>query len=437
MFSVSGLRGIVNRDINEAVVEYYARAFAKFTGAEKTVIGRDTRGSGFRFCKAAVRGVSSYGSNVIDLGIVPTPTVLLMVRKLKADCGIVITASHNPEKWNALKFVTERGQFMNQDEFKRFARLIDSSKNNDMVKRRTQISQYGEAINDHINSIYRKLNKPKLGLKVGVDAVNGAAARALPQLCEKLGCQVVRINCRYHSVFPRGPEPVPDNLRGLSSLIRRRHLDIGLACDPDGDRLATIDEFGQPVSEEMTLVLATDYVLTLRKGTVVTNLSTTALMDYVAARHHQFLYRTRVGEGNVVAKMMKEKSVIGGEGNGGVIYPVMNFGRDALVAAALILTMLKRSGKSLHEHVTGYPSMYMIKKRIKMKDLSFDRKLKMIEKEIPGKINRQDGLRITGSNFWVHVRPSQTEPLVRIIGEASDRRKINNVIRRIGSLIKK
>ncbi|OGC41724.1 hypothetical protein A2Y85_04625 [candidate division WOR-3 bacterium RBG_13_43_14] len=361
--------------------------------------------------------------------------MLFMVRKLEADCGIIITASHNPEQWNALKFATGRGQFINQKEFRRFSGFLARFQD-DEKKYPKQIVVYDNAIDVHIALIRRKMNKPVLDLKVGVDAVNGAAARALPLLCESLGCEVVRVNCRFSPKFPRGPEPVPENLSKLAEIVQRRHLDIGLACDPDGDRLAVVDELGRPVIEEKTLVLAADFVLRSKKGSIVVNLSTTALMEHIAAKYHQPLYRTAVGEGNVVARMLKENAVIGGEGNGGVIYPAINFGRDALAAAALILMMLKRSGKPLSTLLNNYPAFYMIKKKLKMSAAVFIQKISKLERKIPGRINRQDGLRFINRNYWVHIRPSQTEPLVRIIGESSDQQEIIKVIRTIVKIIK-
>jgi phosphomannomutase len=358
-----------------------------------------------------------------------------MVRKFKADCGIIITASHNPEKWNALKFVTRRGQFMNQDEFRRFSRLLTRGKRK-VLQYPQRVSQYSKAIDDHVQFIYQTLKRPKISLKVGIDAVNGAASRALPLLCRKLGCKVVPINCRYSPRFPRGPEPISKNLKKLSALVRRRRLDLGFACDPDGDRLAFIDESGRPISEEMTIVLAADFVLGINKGPVVVNLSTTSLIEYVAALHNQSIYRTKVGEGNVVARMLKEKAIIGGEGNGGVIYPAVNYGRDALAAAGLILAVLQSSGRPLSEHLARYPSICMVKKKIKVSGLNFKNKIERITREIPGRINRQDGLRISNTDYWIHMRPSQTEPVVRIIGESSDRQKIKDAVRKVVQIIK-
>ncbi len=434
MFSVSGLRGVVDRDINESIVRFYSAGFVEFTRAKKIVIGRDTRASGSRFRRAVIAGAGSE-SDIIDLGIVPTPTVLFMVRKLRADCGIVITASHNPEQWNALKFVTRRGRFIDQNEFRRFSRFLTRDRI-DAPRPRRRILQYRGAIEEHISDIYLKLHKPRFGFRVGVDAVNGAASRALPLLCEELGCKVIRMNCRYSPKFPRGPEPIRENLDGLASVVRRKRLDLGLACDPDGDRLAVVDESGRPVSEEMTLALAADFVMRLKKGPIVVNQSTTGLMEYIAGKHRQTLYRSKIGEGNVVAMMSKVNAVIGGEGNGGVIYPTMNYCRDALVAAALVLTMLKHTGMSPSELVRTYPSFYMIKKKMKIPLKPLERMMRQIERRIAGRVDRKDGLRIVGQDYWVHVRPSQTEPLIRIIGESPDEAKIKKMVKIVEQIIR-
>ena len=331
MFSVSGLRGIVGVDLTPKVIYKYAQAFGEFLKPGHVVIGRDTRKSGPIFRRAVIHGLNAAGCTVVDLGIVPTPTVLFMVRKLRANGGIVITASHNPEQWNALKFVSRRGQFLDAQEFKKFSKLLNRAKISKQLSKNTfKIKKISSGINEHTNKIISILKMPSVKLKIGVDAVNGAGSIALPMLLEKLGCLVYRLNCKFRPNFPRRPEPTSGNIKVLCQLVKKNGLDLGFAVDPDCDRLSIVDENGQAIGEENTLVLATDYMLSKFTGNVVTNLSTTVLMNDIVRKYNCRLYRTKVGEANVVSKMEMVKAIIGGEGNGGVIYPKINFTRDAL-----------------------------------------------------------------------------------------------------------
>jgi phosphomannomutase len=246
-----------------------------------------------------------------------------------------------------------------------------------------------------------------------------------------MGCKVYRLNCRFSPNFPRKPEPVSENIGSLCRFVKKNKLDIGFAVDPDCDRLSIVDEKGKAIGEENSLVLATDYILERKKGNVVTNLSTTALMDYVVRKYDCKLYRTKVGEANVVSKMEEISAIIGGEGNGGVIYPKINFTRDALVGAAIILKLLSEKNKTISGLLNRFPKYHMIKKKIRIsKDRFIDKKDKIIN-AFTGSINTSDGLRITARDYWIHIRPSQTEPLIRIIGEARDKTTIKKYIKKI------
>jgi phosphomannomutase len=422
MFSISGLRGIVGKDLTPRIICGYAETFGRYLKPGRVVVGRDARKSGKIFLEAVTQGLTYAGCTIIDLGIVPTPTVLFMVKRLRAKGGIVITASHNPSQWNALKFVSPRGQFLNQQEFHIFAdRIRKKVVHRRIPQQQSKATSVFDGVDKHIEKTMRVLKPKKEKLRVGVDAVNGAGSIALPKLLEVMGCKVYRINCKFSPHFPRKPEPTPENIKGLSQLVRKKGLDLGFACDPDCDRLSLVDEHGRTIGEEKSLVLATDFILGKTKGNVVTNLSTTALMDYITRKHTCRLYRTKVGEANVVSMMKKTNAIIGGEGNGGIIYPRINFTRDALVGAAIIVT---------------YPQYYMVKKKVRIPREHLEVKQGKIVKAFKGKLNRLDGLRITADDYWLHIRPSQTEPLIRIIGEARNRHQIEEYTRKIIAILR-
>jgi phosphomannomutase len=433
MFSISGLRGIVDRDLDVDIIFKYARSFGKYLKSGRVVIGRDTRQSGKIFRKAVIRGLNSAGRRVIDLGIVPTPTVLYMVRKLKASGGIVITASHNPIQWNALKFVSSRGLFLSGTEFKKFAaKIVEDS---GQVGKGEMVEVSASGIEEHVATIVAVLKTLPSPLRVAVDAVNAAGSVGLPRVLEEMGCKVYRLNCRFSPVFPRRPEPIRENIVALSRFVRSCKLDMGFACDPDCDRLSVVDDNGKAIGEESSLVLATDYVLGKRKGNVVTNLSTTALMDHVAEKHGVRLYRTKVGEANVVSRMNSTRAVIGGEGNGGIIYPKINFTRDAMVGAALIVRLVAQQDRPLSEIMVDYPRYYMIKRKMMISREKFEEKKEAVIDAFRGKLDFTDGIKIIGNNYWLHIRASQTEPLVRVIGESKDRVQIENYMSKVKRIL--
>ncbi len=433
LFSVSGLRGIMDKKL-PIIVRDYTFLFTRFMKAKRVVLGRDARGSGPVLRKAVIKGLKMGGCEIIDLGIVPTPTVLFNVRRFKAGAGLVITASHNPEEWNGIKFINGNGNFLDEKEFIRFSKFLQKNTEQTNVKTSGGIKRYS-GINYHIKKITATPGPVKKGIKVGVDAVGGAGSIALPRLLLEMDCKVYRLNCKFSSKFPRGPEPIPQNIKELCRLVKSKKLDIGFAVDPDCDRLAVVDENGCPIGEELTLVLATDYILNKNKGKVVTNLSTTARMEYITKRYGCSLYRTKVGEANVVARMHRVNAVIGGEGNGGVIYPRINFTRDALTGAGLILKLITERDKKISEIVAGYPAYYMIKRKLKIAKKVLEQKKELLCAQFKGRFNFLDGIRITEKNYWVHIRPSNTEPVVRIIGEGQSKSVIKDVVHKIEMLL--
>jgi len=436
IFSISGLRGLVGKDLTPDIIYQYAAVFGKYIGPGKVMVGRDARKSGFAYTQAVSDGLGAVGCQVIDLGIVPTPTVLFMVRQCRVKGGIVITASHNPIAWNALKFIASKGQFLNQQEFNAFSKKLGMA--DFLFRPRTKQVQskvLAHSVDMHIDEIAGILKPVSEKLKVGVDAVNGAGSIALPRLLETMGCRVYRMNCKFSSKFPRQPEPRPENIRALCNLVKEKGLDVGVACDPDCDRLSIVDERAKAIGEDKTLVLATDFILAHKPGCVVTNLSTTALMDYITKGYRCRLYRTKVGEANVVSKMVKTNAVIGGEGNGGVVYPRINRTRDALVAAAIIIKLMVKRGQRLSQIIAQYPKYYMKKEKLKISKEKFEARKGRLAKILKGRVNRVDGIRITTKDYWLHIRPSQTEPFIRIIGEAKDRKQIEERIRKVKHIL--
>jgi phosphomannomutase len=434
IFSISGLRGIVDQGLDPDVVFKYARSFGKFLKSGQVIIGRDTRQSGKPYRKAVIQGLSAAGRSVLDLGIVPTPTVLFMVRKLRARGGIVITASHNPIQWNALKFVSSKGLFLSEREFRSFKRYMEKERaSRGQKKEKVKVSS--SALKEHIEKIVKTVGPVASSFRVGVDAVNGAGSVGLPELLEEMGCKVFRLNCRFATIFPRKPEPTRENIGALCRFVKSCKLDIGFACDPDCDRISVVDETGKAIGEEKSLVLAADYILGKKKGMVVTNLSTTELMDYITQKYGGRLYRTKVGEANVVSRMKSAGAVIGGEGNGGVIYPKVNFTRDAMVGAALIVKLLDERGTTISGVIGGYPKYYMIKRKLIVEKEKFEERKEAIIDAFRGKLDFTDGLKIVGDNYWLHIRPSQTENLVRLIGESRDRSQIENYVSKAKSML--
>ncbi|HSP89119.1 MAG TPA: phosphoglucosamine mutase, partial [Ignavibacteriaceae bacterium] len=364
------------------------------------------------------------GLDVIDIGICPTPTVQYTVKKLKASGGIAISASHNPNEWNALKLLNSTGQFMTPEENKILLQILEFPKKefkswNELGKRKIT-----DGIKDHVKDVlsldYINVNKiKKRKFKVLADCVNGAGAYVIPDLLRKFGCEVIEMNCEKTGIFPRKPEPLPENLTKTLQAVKKSKADLGIVVDPDVDRLVLITEEGKPFSEENTITQAVKFILSKKKGNVVVNLSTTRAVDDVAMEAGCKLFRSAVGEANVVKKMKEVKAVIGGEGSGGVIYPALHYGRDALVGIAITLQHLLEFGKPLSELKKALPEYFISKKKIELGNINPDDVINsLIKKYNSEKINTEDGLRIDFSDHWIHLRKSNTEPIIRIITEA-------------------
>ncbi len=434
MVGVSGIRGIVGKDLTDEVVGRYARAFGRWAKGRKpvVVVGRDARESGPAFERAVVDGLGSVGCAVVKVGLVPTPTVQLAVEHHAAGGGIAITASHNPIEWNALKFIGPDGIFLDGAEGARVEELV--GKDGGGRGRTGKVTTDEGAVERHLDAV---LKLPAVDVElirkrkftVALDAVRGAGGPVMRALLERLGCEVAGINLETDGRFPRSPEPVPENLGGLSTLVRRAGAALGIAVDPDVDRLAIVDESGTPIGEDYTLAFAVRAVLGGKRETgngtrvVVCNLSTSLVVEDAARECGAEVVRTPVGEVHVARAILRLKAVIGGEGNGGVMYPALHAGRDAPVAAGLLLTLLARSGKRVSELVAAAPRYTIVKAKAERGTRNAERGLDAVyaalRKRFPdASVDTQDGLRLAWRDRWLHVRPSNTEPIIRLIAEA-------------------
>ncbi|HVO34799.1 MAG TPA: phosphoglucosamine mutase [Gemmatimonadales bacterium] len=438
MRSVSGLRGIVGADLVPAVVERYGAAFGAFLaarGGRTVALARDSRQSGPAFVAAASAGLRRAGVDVVDLGMVPTPTAQLAVELMQLDGGIVVTASHNPVEWNALKFIGKGGRFLGKADVEAFFALVDADRPVAGARAGGERRDDG-AVRAHLDRVLGLswLDLPAVRrrrFRVALDCVRGAGATIMPALLGALGCEVHGIQLEPDGRFPREPEPIPEHLGELGELVRRTGSDVGLAVDPDVDRLALVDETGRPIGEDYTLAFAVRAVLAHREGPVVTNLSTSLVVDDAARAFGVTVERAPVGEANVVERMAATGAVIGGEGNGGVILPEVHLGRDAPVAATLALALLAAQGSPVSAIVDAAPRYAILKAKLPRPAGSLESAYAALTAAVRGASeDRQDGLRLALADRWVHLRPSGTEPVVRIIAEAPSRDEAAELIER-------
>lgn len=431
MISVSGMRGHVGTDLTPELVARHAAALGAWVrgnGGSTVVIGRDSRTSGEMFAMAAAAGFASVGIDVIDVGVVPTPTVQMAVEHHHAGAGLIITASHNPVEWNALKFVGPDGIFLDQQSGAAVRQLAEDGPARSGWDGIGRITRDGDAVSRHLDAILAldviDVDAIRAALiPVALDSVRGAGGPVMTELFRRLGSAVHGTNLEPDGRFPREPEPLPANLGELGELVRRTGAAVGMAVDPDVDRLALVDELGQPIGEDYTLALAIRAVLGARPAasppaTVVVNLSTSLVVEDAARDHGARFLRAPVGEANVARAMVAEGALIGGEGNGGVMYPALHVGRDAPLAAALILHHLAREGRPLSELVAAAPR-YAIVKAKTPRGADLARKYQALEARFPeAERDHSDGLRLGWPDRWLHVRPSGTEPIIRLIAEA-------------------
>jgi len=430
---ISGVRGLINDGFDEEVVEVYTRAFAQLMDKGRIVIAQDSRPSGEMFKGVVENTLRKLGCEIIDCGICPTPTAQLMVKDLHAKGGIIVTASHNPIEWNALKFVGDKGLFLDSEEHKQLQIELLAVKAAGPLHStlRGSVTKLDDRIERHIANVMALdlINVEairKMRPKVVVDAINGAGSEALPAFLERLGCEVIPINCNNDGNFVHTPEPLPENLMELRSTVSRVGADLGIATDPDADRLAVIDALGNPLVEEYTLVLAAYHALRHAAEDdhrpLVTNLSTTMALDELAQRYGRQVLRTPVGEIHVARKMQQQATLIGGEGNGGVILAESHLGRDSLVASGLILSLMAETKQTIREIADDLPRYEMVKDKINVQGYEPTAILQALaEKYASLAPNLEDGVKISWKDRWVHFRASNTEPIVRIFAEGSSR----------------
>src|SRR3954469_4986017 len=421
--SISGVRGVVGESLTPTLLVRFTQAFGTFVGPGTIVIGRDTRTSGEMVRQAVVAGLLSSGCRVLDLDVCPVPTVQLLVRGRGARGGIAITASHNPAEWNALKFINSSGLFLAGAQARQ---LLDIYHQGEYVKVRgaemRSVERETGALDTHVKAVLDALGPLPTGerkLKVVVDCCNGAGSVVAPRLLEALGAEVIAINATPDGMFPRGAEPVPENLGALCEAVRASGADVGFAQDMDADRLAVVDERGEPLGEEYTLVLATRQVLAKERGAVVASLSTTTVLDSVARDFGSPIYRSKIGEANVTEEMRRVGAVVGGEGNGGVIYPRINFARDSLVGMALVLHLLAASGQTVTQILDTLPRYHMIKEKLVCPSDKVGPLLRMLRREYEEQqLDTRDGVKVSLPHGWLLVRGSNTEPIIRLVAEA-------------------
>lgn len=453
--SISGFRGTIGGQVGEGLSPIdtvkFTAAFAAFIkelyGKDKItiVLGRDARVSGEMVSNLVVGTLMGMGVDVIDTGLSTTPTVEVAVTDLKADAGIILTASHNPMQWNALKFLNNKGEFISASEGKRVLEIADDD-NYDFA----QVEHLGKYTTDD-TTVDKHIEKvlalelvdveaiKQAGFRVAFDAVCSTGGFVLNKLLKALGVkEIVALNDEPTGVFPHNPEPLPENITQICNEVVEKKCDVGFIVDPDVDRLAIVSEDGTPFVEEYTLVSIADYVLKHTPGTTVSNMSSTrALRDVTEAKNQQY-FASAVGEVNVVEMMKKHNAVIGGEGNGGIIYPALHYGRDALVGIALFLTLLAKSKMKCSELRATYPNYEISKNKMELtKEMNVDSILeKMAEKYKDYEVSTIDGVKINIEKEWVHLRKSNTEPIIRIYSESKDLESANKLAQKIINEIK-
>ena len=434
--SISGIRGTIGGvqgdnltpiDIVKFTTAYVRFMSEKHKGRKLTVVvGRDARISGAMVNDIIEGTLMGCGANVINVGLCTTPGTEMAVITNKADGGIIITASHNPKQWNALKLLNEHGEFLNDAEGKRVLALAEQEDFDfPSVDALGKVISRDEFNDTHIAQV---LALPavdveavrKRRFKIVVDAVNSVGGIVIPRLLRELGCDVVELNCTPDGHFAHNPEPLPENLTQISEVIIREKADLGVVVDPDVDRLALVCQNGEMFGEEYTLVAVADYILSAGAGNTVSNLSSSRALRDVTAAHGGKYEASAVGEVNVVAKMKETGAIIGGEGNGGVIYPALHYGRDALVGVALFLTFLAKKGMTMTELRATYPAYFASKNKIQLTPkIDVDKVLHEMKRRYAGeKVNDIDGVKIDFPNNWVHLRKSNTEPIIRVYTEA-------------------
>jgi phosphomannomutase len=449
IISVSGVRGIIGDSLSPAVAMEFGQAFGellKLTALDdqavapiRVAIGRDSRISGPMIQSAFASGLMSVGVHAVDLGIATTPSVAMMGRFLKMDAAVVITASHNPPEYNGIKFISHDGIAFSGHVINQLREIYQQR-----AWKLEPIDHIGSLTTDsrahahHVQAILQLVDAKAISehrYRVVLDSINGAGCAPSPMLMGKLGVELAHVNNQATGRFAHPPEPTRDNLTDLCGQVTRHRAAVGFAQDPDADRLAVVDERGNYIGEEYTLALAALSRVMVKPGVIVCNLSTSRMVDDIASKFKSTVIRTPVGEANVAAAMMDHQAVIGGEGNGGVIDPRIGPVRDSLIGMTLILELMTRTGKTISQIVSAIPKYAMIKTKFSATRDQADELVKKVKAEFAAeKLDLQDGVRIDWPEGWVHVRPSNTEPIARVIAEAADEKTARDLIARVERL---
>ena len=440
--SISGVRGLVASTLTPEVAVSYAKALHKYLPDGVIVVGRDSRPSGDVILNSMCEELVSLGRTIIHCDIVPTPTVQFMVHNTEAVGGFIVTASHNPIEWNGLKFVREDSTFFHPDDCKELFELVDKNSTIESKKELGIIWPEQNAVQKHIISCVGlkciTLNRiQKRKFKVVIDSINGAGSQALPAVLQALGCEVIELNCEPDGNFTRGTEPLPENLMDLRNMVKRHRADVGFAIDPDADRLAIVSETGEPLGEEYTIVIAADGYLNEMKQSenFVLNLSSSLALEKLAESKGSSVIRSAVGEINVVNKMNEVNSNLGGEGNGGVILRECHLGRDSLVGVTMILNRMSQTNDPLSVIYQSLPQFIIVKDKINIEGLDPEDIIKRATNLFENaEINTLDGIKFIWKDKWVHLRKSNTEPIIRIYSEAPDKNQALELVNKIKSL---
>ena len=453
MVSISGIRGIFGNGLDPSVIVRYASAFGTWCvrqalekGKEPVVVvGRDARVTGKVCAQLVTATLQSSGCDVLDVDLATTPTVAMAVLHEKATGGVILSASHNPAQWNALKLLGADGEFLRAYEAKEMLDIAERNEQQTVSYDKLGGYQHENYLFKHIRAIvdldYIKPNEiAKRNFKVVVDGINSVGGIAIPTLLEDLGVRkdhITVLNGDPNGLFAHNPEPLPGHLGGIIQAVKDQGADVGIVVDPDADRLALVANGGRYVSEELTQVLAADFLLRHRKGPLVTNLSSSRALEDIGASYGVTVHRSSVGEINVVDKMKEVNAVLGGEGNGGVILPELHYGRDALVGTAMILQHLTNLGSNLAELQSIMPQYVMTKGKIPLGDIDADSALRVLKERYQGeRISTADGLKIDFEDGWVHLRKSNTEPIARIYTEAKTKERAEELARKFDAELK-
>ena len=437
MVSISGIRGIIGETLTPEVITNFSLAYGTMNKGKKVIISRDTRGSGEMVLNFVKGALIATGCHVIDIGVATTPTIEVMIEKLKASGGVMVSASHNPIEWNAMKFFNHFGQLMTAGENNKLLDIYNSQKwllaNWEKIgtdkKDLTANESHIELVLKNIN--YKAIKAKKF--KVALDSINGAGGEITPLFLKELGCQVIEVNTDMSGKFAHKPEPIEANLKDFVKFVKTKKIDVAFIQDPDADRLVILDEKGLWLGEEYTTALCVREILKVKKSPVVVNMSTSRMNEDIANEFGCKFYRSKVGEANVVEMMKMKKSIAGGEGNGGIIAGNIHFGRDSLVGIAYLLQGMT-TGEKVSDLVKAIPSYAMLKTTLPVQKEKLKKALAKLTKKYKNeKINSEDGIRIDFKDKWVHLRSSNTEPIIRIISEAKTSIEADNLIQEIKS----